>query len=1200
MLLGAHIYFELLTDGLLKLGYNLPILHNTHLGYVVTGKIPYMPPRFKNMQTQSHFCATDISHPDSQNISLLTHLYETDEFIKKFWEIEECPTTSSNSNKFLTELELRAEDIFKNTTQRLPSGRFQVDLPLISHNEHHKLGDSFFQAKRRFLNLEKRLQKYENLYSQYKEFISDYVSLDHARYVPLSLLNDLSENKYFLAHHCVLKEESLTTKLRVVFDGSMKTSTGTSLNDIMLKGYTVQPDLFSILLRFRTFIFVLITDIQKMFRQIEVNPSQRFLLNILWRDSPQEELKCLELRTVTYGTNCATFLSTRCLKELAQQSKDTFPLASDALLNSCYVDDILYGCNDLNTLFEAYKQISECLNSACISLHKWSSNSQEFVSSLSQASQESNYVLNPENKSNKILGLCWNSSSDNFSIIIPNITIKDSYTKREILSTIASIYDPIGLINPVVVTAKIIMQRIWLAKLNWDATVDSDILSDWKLFLANLSSLSDLYISRSLYKHQDIQKFEIHGFSDASIKAYGACVYLRVIYKDNSVTSTLISSKSRVAPLKVISLPKLELLGAALLSNLVTKIISVLQTTEISCEMNSVHLWSDSEIVLAWLKSHPSRWSTFVANRVAIIQEETSNYTWRHIKSKQNPADILSRGSLPSDLLNNPIWWQGPQFLMDPKLNLDNFKHHPEVNNPPEQRKTAHVTQTSIDEMYALFLKFSNYTRLQRTIAYCLRFANNVRKKSEILSGPLSAAELQKAEEQIVRIIQFKFFKQEVECLKSQRNLSNKQLQKLNPFLDSAGLLRVGGRLINANIPFQQKFPLLLPSKNHVVRLLLKREHLRFLHAGPQNTLCNVRLRFWPLDGLREIKRIIYECKVCYRFKAQVASQLMADLPKERVQISRPFTNVGIDFGGPFPLKSSHLKKAPITKCYIAIFVCMVTRAVHIELVSSLSTESFLLTLKRFIARRGNPNLIYSDNATNFVGAKNYLKELYSFIMNKETSQSIKDFCAVNNITWKFIPPRSPHHGGLWEAAIKSVKFHLIRIMGNTNFTFEELSTVLAQIEAVLNSRPICELSNDPLDYTYLTPGHFLIGSSMTSYVEKDVSNTPQNRLTLWQKCSQITQQLWKRWTKDYLNRLQHRPKWFAPSRNIEINDLVLLKDELTPPLKWPMARVVELFPGKDDRVRVVKVKTKDGIFTRSIAKISPLPGSQVSDSCSE
>ncbi|XP_072400337.1 uncharacterized protein [Diabrotica undecimpunctata] len=919
MLLGADIYFDLVTYGLIKLGPNLPILQNTHLGYIVGGNIPYS--RY-TMLGSNATRSKNNAHSHYSNISLHVQTADLDSLLKNFWEIEETKPLTSIHAKTITPSEQRAEDIFKSSLTILPRGRFQVDLPLKTPNEYQKLGESFHLAKRRFFNLEKRLNKSDELRHLHTEFISEYVSLGHCKYVPLSKFNELSEHKFFLPHHCVFKHDSLTTRLRVVFDGSMKSTSNVSLNDIMLKGYTVQPDLFEILIRFRLYKYTLIADIEKMFRQIKINPKQTFLLNILWRNSPQEELKCLELQTATYGTNSASFLSTRCLKELAVRNKEKYPLAADTLENSCYVDDILHGANDIETLYKTYKQLSTSLNSAGIPLHKWSSNSSEFLDSISSESQKSNYVIKPDNWSNKALGICWNSQSDMFFISLPDISSEPKYTKREVLSIISSIFDPLGLINPITVSAKLLMQKIWICNLNWDDKLTGEISSEWLNFLAHIPDLAKLTISRPLLNPLNISRIEIHGFCDA------------------------------------------------------------------------------------------------------------------------NASDLI----------------------------------------------------------------------------------------------------------------------------------------------------RLGGRLRNANVSYNQKFPLLLPTKCQVARSLLEREHIRLLHTGPQNTLSNIRLTYWPLDGLREIKRIIYKCKNCYRFNARPAHQIMADLPKERFQVSRPFTNVGIDYGGPFQIKSSKLRRAPICKAYIAVFVCLVTKAVHIELVSSLSTEAFLLTVKRFISRRGIPKTIYSDNASNFLGARNQLKELYDFFMGTDVLPTIKELAASTLIEWKFIAPRSPHHGGIWEAAIKSCKYHLVRMMGNNIFTFEELTTILAQIEAVLNSRPLCPLSDSQTDFSFLTPAHFLIGSSMTSYSEKDISTKSENSLSLWQKCSKIQQHFWKCWSRDYLNRLQNKPKWFLPQENIKVDDLVLLIDDNAPPLKWPLARVIETLPGKDGRVRTVKLRTKDGTFIRSVVKVCPLP----------
>ncbi|XP_066260985.1 uncharacterized protein [Euwallacea similis] len=295
----------------------------------------------------------------------------------------------------------------------------------------------------------------------------------------------------------------------------------------------------------------------------------------------------------------------------------------------------------------------------------------------------------------------------------------------------------------------------------------------------------------------------------------------------------------------------------------------------------------------------------------------------------------------------------------------------------------------------------------------------------------------------------------------------------------------------------------------------------------------------------------------------------MAALPRERVVCSRPFDKVGVDFGGPFTVKASKLKKAQSLKSYIAIFVCMATKAVHIELVSNLSTDAFLMTLKRFISRRGNPSMIFSDNASNFLGAKNQLREVHQFFKSKNHSDSVINFLFTNQTQWKFIPPRSPHWGGIWESAIKNAKYHMVRIIGNAHFTLEELSTTLTQIEAILNSRPLCPLSNDPSDLQCLTPGHFLIGRPLTAYPDQDVTHVPDNRLKFFQRLAQIQQLFWKRWSINYLNLLQNRPKWLTPSPNLKVNDLMLVKEDNTVPLHWPLARVVQVMPGSDGRVRI-------------------------------
>lgn len=411
----------------------------------------------------------------------------------------------------------------------------------------------------------------------------------------------------------------------------------------------------------------------------------------------------------------------------------------------------------------------------------------------------------------------------------------------------------------------------------------------------------------------------------------------------------------------------------------------------------------------------------------------------------------------------------------------------------------------------------------------------------------------------------------------------------LNPFLDEQLNLRVGGRLEHSNLSGVEKHPIILPPSNKFSELLIKKIHKDTLHGGKQIMLSTLRQNYWLPRAQQIIKRIVHQCVTCCRWRKEHMNTLMGQLPMERTTPSRPFTYTGIDYAGPVLIKANKTRNSKTLKGYIVVFVCFVTKAMHLELASDLTTDCFLAALRRFFARRGLSKKIFSDNGTNFVGAERSLKrEMTEFI--KSYQLSAEELYANKNVEWSFIPPRAPHFGGLWEAGVKSVKHHLRRIVGQTKLTFEELSTVLTQIEAVLNSRPISALSSDPNDINPLTPGHFLIGSSLNSLPETSYEDTTIAHLSRWKLLQKLHQDFWRRWSTEYLHQLQQRPKWKMATKNIEVGDLVLLKEDGLPPFHWKLARITAVFPGKDDITRVVHLKTPQGEFERSITKVCPLP----------
>lgn len=496
----------------------------------------------------------------------------------------------------------------------------------------------------------------------------------------------------------------------------------------------------------------------------------------------------------------------------------------------------------------------------------------------------------------------------------------------------------------------------------------------------------------------------------------------------------------------------------------------------------------------------------------------------------------------------------------------------------PEQKRIAAIVVKHDQCMVSqLLTKHSNLSKILRIIAYCMRFS---KKRNLAPTSAISSAELSLAMEIVY------------EALKLGTTINaGSRLLPLTPFMDKDGLIRVGGRLKNSNLDFDACHPILLPRNHDLTQKIIRQEHIRNMHAGTQGTMAAVRQRFWPLSLRSAARKIIQECVICFRVKPRISEAIMGSLPVGRVTPSRPFAHCGIDYAGPVTIREGNRRNSRNHKAYMAIFVCFATKAAHIEVVSNLTTDCFLGAFKRFIARRGKPTHMYSDNGTTFVGAKKQIKELYEFYNKQETQSDLNQFCANEGICWGFIPPNAPHFGGLWEAAVKSAKHHLTRIVGQAHLTFEELQTVLSEIEAILNSRPITPLSEDPNDLSYLSPGHFLVGTALNSFPCRDFSEINENRLLRWQRVEQLRQHFWRRWSSEYLGSLQERSKWKQNSGiQLRVNQLVLVKQQNLPPLQWVIGRVLEIHPGSDNVVRTATIKTAKGTYVRPLLKLAILP----------
>ncbi|XP_054713437.1 uncharacterized protein LOC129222899 [Uloborus diversus] len=1145
ILLGAELATRLIIGPPLRGQHGTPDALPTEIGYVLAGKVGHC-------------------HSDRKSVSHLT--VSLNETLQKFWTVESVPI-----QEIQTEDDELAETLFKKSVKRDENGRYIVKLPI---KVNSNLGESKTQAHQRFHLLEKKLDRNPALKEQYVTFMKEYEKLNHMSVVKSEDVHKIPH--YYLPHHGVVNENSTTTKLRVVFDASARTSNQHSLNDILLTGPKLQTHIFCNLITFRSYPVAFVADIAKMYRQIRIAEEDQDYQRIVWRNNQDEPLKIFRLNTVTYGTSAAPFLALRTLHQLCDDEKENFPIASELSRTHFYVDDLLCGAASVGEARSIIPEMIKFMESGGFPLRKWSCNYPEVIENLPdhmRASTDTHSFQNDVNQ--KVLGLEWNGTKD--SLRVRAVLTEHVNSKRQLLSVIAKTYDPLGLIAPATIKLKIMLQEIWKTKIGWDDSLPHYLLEEWQIFQSQSFVLQDISAPRYL-QCAKATTIELHGFSDASTKAYAAVVYIRAI--SETVRVSFVAAKTRVAPVQTLTLPRLELCGALLLAELVNTIKKTL-----SLSNEKTFLWCDSTITLSWIANPPSSGNQFVRHRVTKILSMSNVKSWNFIPSRENPADCASRGLFPNQLKDHKTWLTGPTWLQ----NASNWASPSTI--PDVVRNDSHIEEdlflaTTASEEQSLLKRYSSYKKTIRVIGWILRYFYNLKHK-ERLSGTLTVPELDRSLKCILLQIQQETFNTEINCLRKKRAIpTSSRLLRLNVFLDAEGLLRVGGRLSkHPTLPYDHKYPIILPKQHHFTKLVVEHFHEVSLHGGTEMVLSLIRQQFWIIDGRSTVKEFLRMCIRCFRYSARPPTQLMGDLPASRITPSRAFENTGVDFAGPIITKCQHIRKASEFKSYICLFVCFSTKAVHLELVSSLSAQAFLAAFRRFVARRGLPTHMHSDNGKNFVGAASYLKELVRMVKDP----IVQDYCASRNVTWHFIPPYAPNFGGLWESSIKLAKRHLVKITRGALLNFEELSTLLCQIEACLNSRPLTSLSTNVNDFQALTPGHFLIGSPLLEIPESDSANNHLSFYSRWRLLLQLKEQFWRRWSKDYLQSLQPRTRWTRAGRQLQLGQMVLVEDKASPQ-GFILGRIARIFPGKDDITRVVSIRTATGEVTRAVGRIRLLP----------
>ena len=729
---------------------------------------------------------------------------------------------------------------------------------------------------------------------------------------------------------------------------------GYSLNDSLLQGPDLANNLVGVLIRFRQEQIALVADIEAMFHQIRVPPKDRDSLRFLWWQdgdlckNVEEYCMNVHLFGATSSPSCTAFCLRQCAKDATNHSPETIR----TIERNFYIDDLLKSVHTVQQGVNLVRNIKDALRQGGFRLHKWASNSKEVLVSIpasERSASQASLEIDNSSKTERALGILWEINDDTFSFRIK--PEQKPFTRRGLLSIVASLFDPLGLVAPVTLSAKQLLQRLCKEKMGWDDPMSKSDVDNLRAWLESLSFLAKLKIPRCFKPSNfgGVTEAELHLFSDASLFGYGACCYLRLLDESGTITVSLVMGKSRLAPIKPVTIPRLEL-SAAVLSCRLFELVS----SEIELDIKRTVFWTDSIIVLGYISNTTKRFKTFVANRVSSIHECTSPTQWRHVPGTHNPANLASRGIKSTDAANLNVWLKGPGFLLEQESAWPKPKEEIKVDTTDtEIRKECAVNATGIEmsALESIIAKYSDWNRLSRAIAWLLRFKSFCIRKylhceRSFNCDGLSYQEIDEARLALIGLVQDQLFNKEILSLKKGGHVPKaSKLFKLNPIFDGK-LLRVGGRIRNASLPTDSINQLILPQRHAVTSMIIRNFHDSNGHVGPRHTLSGLRKKYWIVNGIQACKSLINKCFGCRRLRQLPMQQRMADLPTERLTPDLPpFSNVGVDYFGPFLVKSRRSR----VKRYGCIFTCMACRAVHIEVAHTLDTDSFLCAVSRFI-----------------------------------------------------------------------------------------------------------------------------------------------------------------------------------------------------------------------------------------------------------
>ena len=916
---------------------------------------------------------------------------------------------------------------FKEQLRRGEEGWYETSLPW--KGNHPPLPSNEAGSLRRLTGLVKKLRS-QGTIERYDQVIQDQIKTGIVERVSGPATG---QHEFYIPHKAVVRDTAETTKLRVVYDASARAYSGApSLNECLNPGPPLQNKLWSVLVRSRFHPVAVTGDIKQAFLQVRIKEQDRDALRFHWLKDPNSQtVETLRFTRALFGLTSSPFLLGGVIQHLLESCRQNYPDIVSEIERSLYVDDLISGGPTSEKAKEIKSASQNVFAKGTFELHKWHSNVKELESAASEpvSIEEGTYAkeqLNvPGRQGATLLGLPWDKENDTVGVSFPQE--KADPSKRGILSKVARIYDPLGLASPISLGGKLLYRDVCDAKLNWDAELPRELMQSWTRWEKRLPE--QLTVPRSLAAYQeDIQSIELHAFGDASGKGVAAAVYA-VVVQESGVNQGLVAARARLSK-KGLTIPRLELVSGHMAVNLLANVASALD----GFPLMEKYCWLDSTVALHWIRS-PGTYKQFVSNRVEKIQAH-SEVIWRHVGTSENPADL---GSRAGQVLNHPSWCNGPKWLNNKACWPPDIVTKASDESMAEVKATREVFAVAIattDELDTLLEKFT-YWKTMRIWAWIMRFVHNVRsKKIGRLKGPLTTEETNKARIFWVKRVQTR--------ATADKHYQEDRLQ-LNLQPNQDGVLECRGRI-------QGHFPVYLPDSQRFTEKLVTQVHLGTLHGGVVSTMAKVRELYWVPRLRRLTKRIVKSCHGCRRFQAQAfSSPPQGGLPKDRTEGQTPFQVVGVDYAGPLKYRKNAKTEG---KAYVLLYACSLTRALFLDLLPNLETKEFLASFKRFIARRGRPQKVYSDNGRTFVGAAQWIKQ----VMQDERFQN---FLAYQGIKWQFNLSRAPWWGGQFERMVGLVKGALYKCIGNGLLSWAELQEVLLDIEVALNNRPLSYVDED-------------------------------------------------------------------------------------------------------------------------------------------